>query len=118
MKPNLTIDGKAPSADPPWWVVEFDNVCKGLFVRNGKGFYEELTIVKVLSRSHFPFSIHPTTKEGVTFVEFNLIVLFAPETEMKNLMEIIRLNKKTWCLFPASSPKRKRIPILERRKDG
>jgi hypothetical protein len=107
MKPHLTIDGKAPSADPPWWVVEFDNVCKGLFVRNGKGFYEELTIVKVLSRSHFPFSIHPTTKEGVTFVEFNLIVLFAPETEMKNLMEIIRLNKKHGAYFQQVPQKEK-----------
>lgn len=107
MEPHLTIDGKAPSADPPWWVVEFDSVCRGLFVRNGKGFYEELTIVKVLSRSHFPFSIHPTTKEGVTFVEFNLIVLFAPETEMKNLMEIVRLNKKHGVYFQQVPQKEK-----------
>ncbi len=107
MKPHLTIDGKAPSADPPWWVVEFDSVCRGLFVRNGKGFYEELTIVKVLSRNHFPFSIHPTTKEGVTFVEFNLIVIFAPETEMKDLMEIIRLNKKHGVYFQQVPQKEK-----------
>lgn len=99
MKPHLTIDGKAPNPDPPWWTIEFDQVCKGLFCRKSKGYFEELILLKVLMQTKFPYQVHPTTKEGVSFVEFDNILLFAPETDMKELMKVIRKNKKHGCYF-------------------